>query len=61
METVGSGRALVFAAGSVWEGTWQRESAEEPFRLTTAEGDTLHVPPGKPWISVFPDSRAVTW
>ena len=61
MDTVGTGRALVFSGGEVLEGTWARSSIDEPFALTDGEGSTLTVPPGKPWISVFPDSRTITW
>jgi hypothetical protein len=61
MDTVGTGRALVFAGGEVTEGTWARTDADEMFELTNAAGDTLDVPPGVPWISVFPDTRSVTW
>lgn len=61
METVGTGRALVFSGGEVREGTWSRESIEVPFELTSPDGSMLTVPPGRPWISVFPDSRSVTW
>ncbi len=61
MDTVGTGRALVFSGGEVRDGTWTRASIEEPFTLTSGDGSVLTVPPGKPWISVFPDNRAVTW
>lgn len=59
--TVGEGRALVFADGSVWEATWSRDSIEETFRLTGEAGATLPVPPGIPWISIFPTHREVSW
>ncbi len=61
METVGTGRAVVFSGGEAREGTWSRSSIEEPFELSSADGSVLTVPPGKPWISIFPDSRSVTW
>jgi hypothetical protein len=61
METVGTGRALVFAGGEVTEGTWSRSDADDVFELTGADGDSLLVPPGVPWISVFPDTRTVSW
>lgn len=61
MDTLGTGRALVFARGEMREGSWSRASIEEPFSLVDAAGETLTVPPGKPWISVFPDSRTISW
>jgi hypothetical protein len=61
METVGTGRALVFSGGEVREGTWSRSSIEESFQLSSSDGSVLTVPPGKPWISIFPDGRSLTW
>ena len=61
METVGSGRALVFFDGGVTEGTWARDAIEDLFVLSDADGDVLTVPPGKPWISLVPDTGSVTW
>ncbi len=61
IDVVGSGRALVASGGTVVEGTWRRSRDTEPFRLTTADGTPLLVPPGKIWISVFPLNRRVSW
>lgn len=61
MDTVGSGRVLVFAGGEVEEGTWTRDSTEEVFHLKRPDGSTLTVPPGKPWISIFPDTLDIEW
>lgn len=61
MDTVGTGVVQVFAEGKVVEGTWSRESADELFVLTAADGSVLEVPPGRPWINIFPDNRTVTW
>lgn len=61
METVGSGRALVFAEGEIAEGTWSRSDPDEVFQLISQSGDPLQVPPGVPWISIFPDTRTISW
>ena len=61
MDTVGEGRTVVFANGTVFEGTWSREDVDEPFDLVDETGDALVVPPGKPWISIFPDTRTLSW
>jgi len=61
IETVGSGTLLVFSGGRVLEGTWERDALDEPFRLFDADGNPAVVPPGVPWISVFPEQRALTW
>ena len=60
-ETTGSGPVYVFAGGKVVEGTWERETAADPFTLTTADGDELLVPPGHPWISIVPDQGEVSF
>ncbi len=61
MDTVGTGRALVFAGGEVVEGTWERADTAELFSLRSIDGEVLSVPAGVPWISVFPDNRQVSW
>ena len=61
MDTVGSGRALVFAEGGVAEGTWERDDIDDMFELTDPNDEALIVPAGRPWISVLPDSRTVSW
>ena len=60
-ETVGTGRALVFAQGRLIEGTWQRDAITDPFTLSDENGDEIIVPPGRPWVSVFPSSRGISW
>ena len=60
-DTIGSGRAVVFAGGKVVEGTWERSEVEEPFTLTTLDGAPLAVPAGHPWISILPDVGSVEW
>ena len=60
-DTVGSGTATVFAGGTVKTGTWQRDAIDEAFTLLDDAGEPLPVPPGKPWISVFPSGNTVSW
>lgn len=60
-ETTGSGWVLVFSEGRVASGTWSRATYDEPFTLVDENGDPLMVPPGHPWISVFPSDREVSW
>ncbi len=61
METTGKGRALVFSRGQVVTGEWNRPDTSQPFILTVADGSPLTVPPGRSWISLFPEGRPVTW
>jgi len=61
LDTTGSGDAYLFYAGSVVEGTWERESIEDFFTLTTSDGGEMVLPPGRLWVSVFPAGRAISW
>ena len=61
METTGEGRALVFAEGQVVVGRWERADTAQPFSFTLADGPPITVPAGRPWISLFPDGRPVSW
>ncbi len=61
METVGSGRALVFFGGSVAEGTWSRDAIDHVIALSDSDGNVLTVPPGVPWISLVPNTGSASW
>ena len=53
METVGSGRALVFFDGRVTEGNWSRDAVDLMISLSDPEGNILTVPSGVPWLSLI--------
>jgi hypothetical protein len=53
-EMVGRGDLFVFRNGRVWEGTWQRDSEEEPIRLLDSEGEEIPLAPGRTWVELFP-------
>jgi hypothetical protein len=61
IDTVGSGRVLVFTNGRVFDGRWSRSSIRDPFELRYPDGSLLTVPPGVPWVNVFPADRSVDW
>jgi hypothetical protein len=61
VESIGTGRALVFAEGRVVAGTWSRSAADSPITLETEDGEPLPVPPGKPWITFVPREGTVDW
>ena len=58
--TTGSGTAFVFADGKVVEGTWERESETDWFRLSSGDGTTITVPAGQVWVSLVPASRGLS-
>ena len=61
LDTVGTNRAVVFFDGGAIEGTWVRDSIEKPFHLVDSLGNGIEIPPGIPWISVFPDNRTLSY
>jgi len=61
MDTVGSGDALVFRDGGVLSATWERGSIDEMIRIFDADGAEVVLPPGRPWIAIFPTNRTVVW
>ena len=58
-DSVGSGNAYILYGGTVWRGTWRRDDIGESFQLVGDDGTTMTVPPGVPWVSLFPDSRTL--
>jgi len=59
--TVGTGKAYVFTGGEVISGTWERESETDRFMLYGADGEEIVLAPARLWISLVPDTQAVTW
>jgi len=60
-ETTGSGQAYVFSEGRVMSGTWARASVDDSFTLTADDGSPMTVPPGRPWVQIFPHNRFLDW
>ena len=60
-ETTGSGQAYVFYEGRVMSGDWTRASVGDPFTLTADDGTAMTVPPGRPWVQIFPHDRFLDW
>lgn len=61
IETLGTGRLLIFADGKVMEGSWERDEVDQPYRFFDGQGNPTAVPPGIPWICMFPQERTVDW
>ncbi len=61
METTGEGRVLIFTEGQVVDGRWERADTAQPFTFMLDDGSPITVPAGRPWISLFPDGRPVSW
>ena len=54
VKTVGQGRAIILHNGKLLDGFWKRGSNLDPFHIVDSDGNTLYLPPGKPWISLVP-------
>lgn len=52
--TVGEGSATVLRDGRVYEGSWSRETAEQPTTFSTESGETIPFGDGRVWILVVP-------
>ncbi len=59
VKTVGQGRAIILHNGKLLDGFWKRGSNLDPFHIVN--GNTLYIPPGKPWISLVPSTYIPTF
>ena len=59
--TVGENDAMVFANGQYVAGTWERDSIDEWFALTSDDGNIITIPPGRIFIMLYPDTADITW
>ena len=53
-EVLGSGDAYVFRNGVAVEGTWKRQSEDEPTQLLDSQGNPIALAPGNTWVELFP-------
>jgi hypothetical protein len=56
--SVGSGQLYVLTAGSVIEGTWTRETADQKPQLLDSAGNPIALTPGQTWV-LYPESGNV--
>ncbi len=56
VKTVGEGRAIVMHNGKLLDAYWKRGSNLDPFHIVDHNGNTIYIPPGKPWISLVPSN-----
>ena len=61
VKTVGQGRAIILHNGKLLDGFWKRGSNLDPFHIVDSYGNTLYIPPGKPWISLVPSTYTPTF
>jgi DUF3048 family protein len=58
-KTVGSGRALIFRDGQVYEGQWQRDNPADPTTYTVGGAPAVFAP-GQIWVALIGRDRPVT-
>ena len=56
----GTGPLQVLRDGELISGTWSRNGLNAPLQLTTSNGATLPLAPGRTWIEMVPTSLPVT-
>jgi len=61
MQTVGSGRAIIFQDGIATEGTWAKSSHAGRTTFTDGSGKAIELNRGQTWISVVPIGKSVSY
>jgi hypothetical protein len=59
IETVGSGRAVVFQDGIAIDGSWRKDSETARTRFYDGAGNEISFNRGRTWIEVVPSDSAV--
>lgn len=60
IDLIGEGKAVYLLGGRYLEGTWKKESAEEPTWFYTADGEKITLTPGQTWVQIVPMDAKVT-
>jgi hypothetical protein len=58
IKSVGSGKALVFRSGKVWEVTWERTDPAEGTRFILPDGSLMPFAIGQEWIVLLDQERS---
>lgn len=61
VDLVGSGKAWLFSAGFVQEGTWRKMDLNHRTRFYDAAGSEMIMGPGQTWIQLVPRQTGITW
>jgi len=59
METVGSGKALIFLDGTAVDGTWKKESTKDRLKFYDKDGNEVELNSGTTWVEIVPTDRVV--
>jgi len=61
IRTTGQGKAFVFLDGNLIEGTWERNSVNEPYKLLDKDGNPILLNRGPIWVGVLASEQAVVY
>lgn len=57
VDAVGSGEALVFRDGEVFEATWSRKAVTDKVVYETKDGEEMPLKEGSTWVALLPNSK----
>lgn len=60
IDLIGEGKAVYLLGGRFLEGTWKKESVDEPTWFYTADGEKITLTPGQTWVQIVPQDAKVT-
>ena len=61
MQTIGSGRAIVFEDGIAIDGTWSKSSHDGRTIFRDSTGKVIQLNRGQTWVSVIPTTKSVSY
>lgn len=56
-DVTGSGKAVLFRDGEMFEGRWLRKTVDSAVQYRLASGEPMVLDPGTTWIELLPDSK----
>ncbi len=61
LQTLGSGRAVIFRDGQAIQARWKKDRADAPLRLLEADDSLIELNPGLTWIGVLDQYGNAVW
>ena len=61
VDLIGSGKAWLFSAGVVQEGTWQKDSLTRRTRFYDQSGSEMRLAVGQTWIQLIPKQMTISY
>lgn len=61
IDTIGSGKAVIFQDGTAQEVTWTKATKQSQIVFTDAEGKDVPLARGQTWLTSVPTDGGVTW